>query len=160
MAAPHTGTNHGTMEPGTAPRHGYTLLELLIVLTLVGTLATIALPPLTRWRDEAAAHAARDELIGALAWTRVAAIAHGGATLVLDPAIGRFWTELGDGSRRPAIDLKARYRVTVDAGRTDAIHLYYDALGIGRRTSRTLRIRRGAAEAGLTISAYGRARPW
>ena len=148
------------MEHGTATPHGYTLLELLIVLTLVGTLAAIGLPPLNRWRDEAAAHAARDELIGALAWTRVAATGHGGATLVLEPAIGRFWTELGDGSRRPTTDLEARYRVSIEAGGTGAVHLHYDALGIGRRTNRTIRIRRGAAEAGVTISAYGRARPW
>ena len=139
---------------------GYTLIEILLVLCFLGVLLAISLPPLARWRDAAAVHAARDELAGALALTRITAASRSGATLVLDPPTARFWTEV-DGQRpAPATDLASRYRVRVEAGSAGPVLFHYDALGIGRLTSRTIRIRRHGAEAGLTVSAYGRFRRW
>ncbi|MFW5951632.1 MAG: prepilin-type N-terminal cleavage/methylation domain-containing protein [Gemmatimonadota bacterium] len=140
--------------------HGYTLIELLFVLLILGGLLGIAMPPAGRWLDDAAVHAARDELAGALAWTRMAAASAGGATLVLDPATARFEILGPAGARGPATDLARRYRVEVDVGTDQPVLLRYDALGIGRIASRTIRIRRHAAEAGLTVSAYGRVRRW
>ncbi len=144
---------------------GYTLIELLVVLSVLGVILAITMPPLTRWRDAAAVHAARDELAGALAWTRVAAVSHQGATLVLDPHTGRFWIRFGSVDAGTATDLAGRYRVRIDAGAAaaadaDPVLFHYDALGIGRLANRTVRIRRGKAEAGLTVSAYGRFRRW
>lgn len=146
--------------PVRAP--GYTLIELLFVLSILGVLLAITMPPLTRWLDAAAVHAARDELAGGLALTRVAAVSGRGATLVLDPAAGRFWirTEEEDGSAT-ATDLARRYRVRIDVGASTApVLFHYDALGIGRLANRTVRVHRGRAEAGLTVSAYGRFRRW
>lgn len=140
---------------------GYTLIELLVVLSVLGVLLAITLPPITRWRDAAAAHAARDELAGALALTRVVAVSARGATLVLDPTTGRFWIRTEEEEDGPATDLAGRYRVRVDAGpSTEPVLFHYDALGIGRLANRTVRVRRGRAEAGLTVSAYGRFRRW
>jgi len=42
----------------------------------------------------------------------------------------------------------------------DTVVLRFDALGVGRMTSRTFRVRRGSAEAGLTVATYGRVRRW
>lgn len=168
MAVPRTGTDHPAMISHLPLRFGYTLAEVTVTLSVLGVLLAVILPPLTRWRDTAAVHAARDELAAALAWTRIAAASHRGATLVLDAPTGRFWTELAaadigsgtGGQSGRASDLRARYGVRVEVGSSATVAFQYDALGIGRLTNRTVRIRRGGAEAGLTVSAYGRFRRW
>ncbi len=138
---------------------GYTLVEMIVVTALLGVLLAIALPPTLRWRDAAAVRSARDELAAGLAWTRVAAASHGGATLLLDPVTGRFWTRTA-GRNGEAVDLTGRYGVRVDPGTEEEVAFHYDALGIGRLTNRTVRIHRGAAEGGVTVGAYGRYRRW
>lgn len=140
-------------------RPGYTLIELITVMAVLAMLLGVAVPPALRWRDAAAVRSARDEFAAGLAWTRVAAASHGGATLVLDPATGRFWTRTA-GRDAPPTDLGAQYGVHVDPGTTGPVVFHYDALGIGRLTNRTVRLRRGSAEAGVTVSAYGRYRRW
>lgn len=140
-------------------RDGHTLIELLVALALLGILVAMALPPVGRWRDQAAVRAARDELAGGIAWTRVAAVSRGGAVFVVDPATARFWTRTSEGEDSPVIDLHARHGVQLETGAA-RVMLRYDALGIGRAASRTFTVRRGAATGGVTVSAYGRYRRW
>lgn len=141
-------------------RPGYTLVESLVVMALLAMLLGVALPPARRWRDAAAVQAARDELAGGLAWTRMAAASHDGASLVLEPGSGRFWIRTAAGRAAPPVDLGARYGVRVEPGADVPVVFRYDRLGIGRLTNRTVQLRRGQAVAGLTISAYGRYRRW
>ncbi len=142
------------------PRCGYTSIELILVLTLTGALLAMAAPRLGRWRDAAAVHAARDDLIGALAIARIEAVAHGGASVVLDPAAGTGWMVFEDGATGPALDFHARHGVTLDVGSPDPVRIRYDGLGIGRMASRRVTLRRGGARGGAVISAYGRVRRW
>jgi prepilin-type N-terminal cleavage/methylation domain-containing protein len=143
------------------PRIGYTLIELLVVLLVLAILLAAAVPPVGRWRDGAAARAARDELAGRLAWTRIASASHGGARMVVEIPDGRVRVDLGDGSPRHVEDLAARYGVRVEAaGAVDSIVLQFDALGIGRMTGRTIQVRRNGAVAGLTVTPFGRYRRW
>lgn len=142
-------------------RHsGTTLIELIVVLAVLAVLLGVAVLSSARWRDEAAVRAARDELASGLAQARVTAVSSGGAALILDPAAGRFWTVTDSGAAGEPVSLEDRYGVLVDPGGDDLVVLRYDGLGIGRLASRTVRIRRGRAEAGLTVSAYGRTRRW
>lgn len=138
-------------------RGGFSLVELLVVAALVALLATIVLPPMARWRDALAVRAARDELAAALALTRITAAAAGGAALAVDPVAARYRV-VTSGAAGDPVSLAERYGISVDGDR--AFELRYDALGIGRLASRTVTIRRGSAEAGLVVSAYGRVRRW
>lgn len=140
-------------------RHaGFSLVELLVVLVLLAILLGITAAPAARWRDTLAVRAARDEIVSALAWTRMAAVSRGGAGLVIDPAAARFHT-MAAGEQGQVVDLDARYGVILDSG-NELIEVRYDALGIGRAANRTLLLRRGNARAGVVVSLYGRVRAW
>lgn len=142
--------------------HGTTLLELMITLCLLGILLGAAIPPVDRGLDRLAVLAARDELGAGIRTARAAAGAHGGAAMVLDVAYSRYVIvgAAGDTVGRP-VDLGERHGVTLHVpGTTNLITLTFDGLGIGRMASRTVSVRRGVAEARLTVSAYGRVRCW
>jgi len=140
---------------------GYTLIELLIVLLVLGVLVAGGMPRFGRWRDAVAASSARDELAARLAWTRMAAASGEGATLVLHVPDGWYRIELGDGGTAHSAGLGDRFGVVVQvAGSPDSVVLRYDALGIGRMTGRSIEVRRGNAVAGLTVSPHGRYRRW
>lgn len=156
MAAPRSGVHHGAMRT----RNGFTLLELVVATALTGLLLAMAAPAASRWHDGAAVRAARDEVAAALAWTRIAAAAHGGASLWLDSASVSFWTATADGGATAAVDLGDRYGVWIQVGSDRPVEIRYDALGLGRIGSRTVVVRRGGAERGLTVAAYGRVRRW
>lgn len=136
---------------------GTSLLELTFVLLLCGIATAMTVPLARRSLDGLAVRAARDELVAALVRTRAAAMSRGGATLEIDAASGTL--RIRDAAGRQVGDvvaLGARHRVTLDVGAAGAAAIRYDALGIGRLANRTVRLRRGGAEAVLTLSAYGR----
>jgi prepilin-type N-terminal cleavage/methylation domain-containing protein len=143
-------------------RFGFTLLELAIVLALAAVLLGAGTIAFSRLLDRYAVRAARDALAAGFAHARAAAIAHGGASLVVDLHAARFRIDAAGALPAAPQDLRAQYRVTLstDGLPADSLAFHFDALGIGRMTSRTLRIRRGHAEAGITVAAYGRIRRW
>lgn len=148
---------------GTAGTAGTTLVELVLALSLFAIVAGIAVPPVRHALDLLAVAAARESLAAAVARTRSVAAASGGATLVLHPAGARYWIESHAGeSVQPPVDLATRYQVGLSAGGQDngRIELRFDGLGIGRLANRTVTVQRGRAEAGITLSSYGRVRRW
>lgn len=141
---------------------GTTLVEAIFALTLLGVLAGLFVPTLRAALDRVASAGARDALLVAVARARAVAIARGGATLVVDVSTARFWIDAVDGTRvDPPVDLAAEYGVTlaVDGG-GERLALRFDGLGLGQVANRTIRVRRGEAESRLTLSSYGRPRPW
>ncbi len=143
-------------------RPGVSLVELIFALIVMAVLLGLAMPPLHRAVDVVASETARDALAAYLGRTRLAAVAAGGALLVLNPATGTARIEVVRGASPPPLRLAGDYgvRMSMDGSAGRPVVLRFDGLGLGQIASRTIRLRRGAAEAGLTISSYGRARRW
>ena len=139
-------------------RNGYSLLELVIVLFMVALLLGIVVAPVMHARDVVAVRAARAELASLIALTRSTAIAAGGASVVIDIAAGSAWMEATPGARVGDIQhISARHSVTLHAAQP-VLRIRYDALGIGRISNATIRVKSGSVTGRLTISSYGRVR--
>jgi type II secretory pathway pseudopilin PulG len=139
-------------------RHGFTLLELAIILAIAASCLTVAAPALIHGRAILAVRAARADVAAAIATTRGLAVLAGGARLVITPA-GTLSIERADGLAMAAtVDLAGRYGVSVVTPAMNPLTLHYDPLGIGRMTSATVRLERGGVTADIVISAYGRVR--
>lgn len=139
-------------------RRGHTLFELCAAL-LLASIALSAVVPLARGiRDRMALVAAREAVAGTVAEARSAAVVHGSAAAHLASGPWRVWVQAGD-SVYPAVDLEAEWGVVVVLSRDrTATSLAYDAMGLGRVASETIRFRRGDRVASLVVSGYGRVR--
>ncbi len=136
-------------------RSGVTVPELVVVLALMGIAGTALLPAARAASDRLAVVAAREVVAELLARTRTEAMLAGGAVLRLRALDGRVWVQASD-SASYARSLTREFGVTVDVGRSGEAELVFDALGIGRRASQTVVLRRGKAESRLVVAAYGR----
>lgn len=136
------------------------IAELTLTLTVAGVLTGLAAPIARRGLDALQVRAAREAVFAAATRTRSVALAHSGASLILDTARR---TATVSTARLDAVVVMPLAQFDVDIltdAATATITLTYDGRGIGRMASRTIRFRRGQAEAGLTFSSYGRARRW
>ncbi len=152
MEVPVSGHQHRVMPTGA------TLLELAAVLALLGVLTGLAAPGLTRYRDRALVHVAREDVIAMVSTARRLAVERGSATLHVraDPA-SVFVASGADTVGSLALGPPAGPSVELGAGRA-TIELVFDGLGLGRFASATIRLQKGDVEAEVVISAYGRVR--
>ena len=142
-------------------RPAYTLIELACTLMLIAVLLGLAAPPLGRALAWTRVRAARDVVAAEAARARSLAVARGGADLVLDLRHARAWLTAPDTVTPPVEVADQRVvRLSADGADGDTVRIAFDALGLGRVASRTLRFRAAAAEARLTLSSYGRVRLW
>ena len=138
---------------------GYTLLELVAALALLGTLMGVATPPLVALRDVASVLAAREQLVGLISAARVIAVANGGAVVAVDAAPARGRISARGRLVRSLTMAESTPGLVLDLpGGRDTTALVFDAMGIGRFASATFRFRRGSAERSVVVSAYGRVR--
>lgn len=136
-------------------RSGVTLLELLLALALSGLGLSVLVPAARRALDRFAVVSAREALAGRVASARLRAMAVGGARLVLDAPTATVWIEV-DLAVSDSGPLEGPLPVEVKlTGTRSRIALPFDALGIGRVASQSIRFTRGRAASALVISAYG-----
>jgi Tfp pilus assembly protein FimT len=137
---------------------GYSLIEITFVLMLSTLLLAVAVAPVSHARDVMAVRAARGDIAALLAVTRSTAITTGGATLVIAVDSGTAWIERGGGARIGDVQhIAARHGVELTAARS-TISIRYDALGIGRMSNATIRVKSGSVTGTITVSSYGRVR--
>lgn len=139
-------------------RGGVTLPELLIALSFMGILVTIALPNLQNGLDALTARAARETAFALFSRARVIALQNGGATIELNALNDMITLRSASGEIHHEQFFTSADLVLDDSDAT--VVLRYDAHGLGRMMSRTLRFRARSAIAGLTVSSFGRVRRW
>jgi len=137
---------------------GYTLIELLAVLTLFAVGASMVSSTARRLGDRAAVTTAREKVVAALGDARVQAMATGRGTVVIlaDPPEVRTRAN-GRPDRRVDLDDTGHLRLDLGGGR-DSTEIRFDALGLGRMASQTIVLTRGDASATVVVSSFGRIR--
>ena len=136
--------------------HGFTLVELVVVLALMGLSGAVLLPTAKRQLDRMAVLGAREEVAGLLHQARGEAIARGKAELVLTSVPPRVeLIAVEDTLARTKLEEVYGVSLTLSRDRPSAI-VRFGPLGLGRVASQTLRFRRGGTESLLVISSLGR----
>jgi prepilin-type N-terminal cleavage/methylation domain-containing protein len=137
-------------------RGGFSLLEMMIVLVIVGILTAMSFPKLVSMAETASVHSASAEILAELATARQMAIAHGTRVAVrIEPLSAR----LTIASRTDTIlsrRVGAAHHVTLDVTR-DSIAYSPTGLGYGAANTRII-VRRGHAADTLFVSRLGRTR--
>ena len=139
-------------------RHGFTLLELAGVLTLLALATTLFLPLGQSVRERLAVNGAREDLVGLITRARGEALRRGGSSLIIRRNPAEATIEI-DGEVIHRLDLEPTWGIDLmlSGGRPSA-ELRFDATGLGRMAARSVTFTRGSAVARLIISAYGRIR--
>jgi hypothetical protein len=135
---------------------GYTLIEAVTVLTLLGVGASTVAPTARRLAERAAVVSAREEVVATLLQARTNALAAGGARVTLIAAPPAVLVEAGGVTLHryaPSNGVTLR----LGAGRDSAV-IRFDALGLGRFANETIELARGDARAAVVVSSYGRIR--
>jgi prepilin-type N-terminal cleavage/methylation domain-containing protein len=138
-------------------RRGFSLLELVVVLGVTGTLLAIAVPPVVRWRDGATVRQAAWEVISFYHTARYAAILR--ATRVRLEFAPDTLTAVYEGATDSTFlgrSGPSRLGVALTVTRP-VIEIAPNGLGWGAANT-TLVFRRGAAADTLTTSRLGRLR--
>jgi Tfp pilus assembly protein FimT len=137
-------------------RRGVTLLELILVCTLVAVTAGLALPRTKYLLDGLRIRQAAHEVSGAVAITRAAAIRRGeSARLVVDRPAGSIRVESGSDTLMLR-ELRRMHYVQLHATR-DTVTFGANGLGFGVANS-TIVVRIGARAETVVVSRLGRAR--
>lgn len=144
------------MHPSRPARRGFTLLELILAMSLVAILAATAIPRVRRIVDHIAVRGAADDAEAVLDRARALALARWTrATVVIDTAAGALALVVGPDTVI-CRDERAAYGVHLHATRASAT---YTPLGMGFGVSNlTLVATRGAAAETVTVSRLGRVR--
>jgi len=144
----------------TAPfgRSGYTFVEIVLVLGFLGISLAAAIPRFQETRDRIAVRSARESVIGFFSRARYHAVLRGGAEVLASERLQSVTLRSSVGIVEMH-DLSATHGVQVDMlGAAQEVRFRFDALGLGRVSSRTLVLRRGDAVSRVIVSSYGRAR--
>jgi prepilin-type N-terminal cleavage/methylation domain-containing protein len=138
------------------PRHGFTLLELLVVLAVTAVLMGVALPRVVAISDAVAVRHAADQVRTVLALARQRAVAFAAPVAVLvDSAAAQL--AVGDAQGPLSTHaVGAAYGVTLTATRDSVA---FGPLGLGWGAANTsVVVTRGAAAETVTVSRAGRIR--
>ncbi|HEY9227563.1 MAG TPA: GspH/FimT family pseudopilin [Gemmatimonadaceae bacterium] len=137
-------------------RRAYTLLELIVVMTIAAILLALAAPRFTALRNTSSVRAAIGELAAAFSAARSEAITRRTSVAVVIDAAGGSIELRAAGTRVLHRSLARMYGVTLATNRDSIV---YDARGLGYGLSNlSVTVRRGGIVDTLTMSRLGRVR--
>ncbi len=143
----------------TTLRSGLTIFELLVVLTLIGAVAAIALPRLGRSLEGSGVRSAKQEIAAALANARAVAIQNGAPTTFERSGNSiRVTLQLPSGATQtimPARDMYALHGVTIAGLETMRYNPRGNAYGLGGEMA-VIRFRRGEKRDSLCLMGRGK----
>jgi prepilin-type N-terminal cleavage/methylation domain-containing protein len=137
-------------------RGGFSLLEMMIVLVMVGILTAMSVPKLTAMGERISVHSAGAEILAELATARQTAIAHGTRVAVRIEALSGRVTVASRTDTILTRRVGAAHHVTLSVTR-DSIAYSPTGLGYGAANTRII-VRRGHAADTIFVSRLGRAR--
>jgi len=144
------------MRPPAPQRHGLTLVELCLVLTIIGLVSSIAVRQLGLYLDRAAARAAVVEAAAVVARARDEAVAQRTAMSVRFDTVADALELRAGGVVLSRAALGHAHGVSLSVNRDS---LAYDLRGLGYGAANlTLVARRGRAAESLVVSRLGRLR--
>lgn len=153
---PSRQCEHTARVPAAARRPGVTLMELLVVLTIMGIVLGYAALKIGDAADRTAVKAAAAEAITIFGAAREDAIMRRVPVAVLIDTASSKLALFSDGARTMARDLGAQYGVRLGASRDS---MAYDARGSGIGAANlSLVLRRGKAAETVYVSRLGRVR--
>jgi prepilin-type N-terminal cleavage/methylation domain-containing protein len=140
-------------------RHGFTLMEVLIVIGLIGVIGALAIPRIGTALVRQSVRSSREAVVAMHARARTAAVQRGRATMLVVNG-----NEMLVISRHPVTgaldtvgsveDLHSRYGVIVTTTR-DSVP--FDSRGVGIATGDTkIVVKKGAYQDDVEINAWGR----
>ncbi len=141
-------------------RRGLTLVELVVVLAILAIVTAITLPRLAGVRDWIAVDTAAQEVIGAIAVARSAAIMQGTRSRAVIGAdslrIDRWWESAWEDLHRwPGPE---RHGVALEVSNPVVV---FEPIGLAWGLSNTsVVLRRGTQVATITVSRLGRVKRW
>ena len=141
-------------------RMGATLYELLITISVLGVLTTVAAPQIKTTLEVLALRAARESVFGLFTRARSLALQQGGASIELSAQGDRVTVRLPSCMIEEELLLAPQSVDLLPDASADPVILRYDAYGLGRMMSRTITLASGNARGGLTVSSFGRVRRW
>ena len=137
-------------------QRGTTLPELLLVLTIMGILGTIAIPRAARWRDRMSVRSAALETVATLAAARRWSLSRSSRTAVTFDTGAATLTVRSYSDTITRRNLASSHGVTLSASR-DSIAYAPNGLGYGA-SNLTIVVQRGAAAESIFVSRLGRVR--
>jgi prepilin-type N-terminal cleavage/methylation domain-containing protein len=137
-------------------RRGTTLPELLLVLTVIGILGTIAIPKTVRWRDRMSVRSAALETVATFALARRWSLSRSSRTAITFDTVAATLTVRSYSDIIARRNLASSHGVTFSASR-DSMAYTPNGLGYGA-SNLTIVVRRGAAAESVYVSRLGRVR--
>ncbi len=137
-------------------QRGATLPEVILVLTIVGILGTIAVPRTVRWRDRMSVRAATLETVATFALARRWSLSRSSRTAITFDTAGATLTVRSFSDTIARRNLASSHGVTLSASR-DSMAYAPNGLGYGA-SNLTIVLRRGAAAETIFVSRLGRVR--
>ncbi len=120
-------------------RAGFTAVELMIVVVIVGVLTVVAIPRFSVWRERGSVGAARQQIVSAIATARSSAVQRGTrATFKVSGNTIRAWAMSPAGDTVfviPLVRLDSTLNTTITLRNAADTAIVFDGRGFSRRSS-------------------------